>query len=170
MTKIFLSLGSNIAATCNLPAAVRLLSNRGNLLAISSVWQSPAVGFPDQDDFLNAAVMLESDVSASGVYQEWIADVENQLDRERDPNNKNAPRTIDVDLSLYGNRVLTVLGHQIPDPDILTRHHVAIPLAELDAMFVHPSCRLTLAEIAASLQNTGGALIRRDDVDLRHCS
>jgi 2-amino-4-hydroxy-6-hydroxymethyldihydropteridine diphosphokinase len=169
MIKIFLSLGSNIAASSNLQAAVTMLATRGNLIGVSSVWQSPAIGFVQQDDFLNAAVMMESDISASGVYCEWIAHVERALKRDRDPLNKSAPRTIDVDLSLYGDRVISVLGRQIPDPDILTRPFVAIPLAELDAQFVHPTRQLSLADIAASFENNGGALVRRDDLDLRLC-
>jgi 2-amino-4-hydroxy-6-hydroxymethyldihydropteridine diphosphokinase len=164
MTKIFLSLGSNIQPTTNLQSAVRLLDELGDLVAVSSVWQSAPVGYTSQPDFFNAAVAMCSEISPADVYRDWIEPIEAQLARCRDPNNKNAPRTIDVDLSLYGEAQMNVLGHSIPDPDLLSRAFVAVPLAELDGDFVHPSIGRSLGDIANEMTTTG--LIRRDDIDL----
>lgn len=164
MTKIFLSLGSNIEPVANLRSAVQLLTGLGQVVAVSSVWQSAAVGYEDQPDFLNAAVMMLGDLTPAMVYRDWIQLIENKLERRRDPLNKNAPRTIDVDLSLYGDATLEVLGRAIPDEDILTRPFVAVPLAEVDGEFTHPQFGRSLRDIAHGFE--AAKLTRRTDISL----
>lgn len=164
MTKIFLSLGSNIRPAANLQSAVRLLAKLGDLVAVSSVWQSAPVGYAPQPDFFNAAVAMDGELSPEDIYRDWIDPIETQLARCRDPNNKNAPRTIDVDLSIFGGEQIDVLGHSIPDPDLLTRAFVAVPLAELDGDFVLPTIGRSLRDIANEITTKG--LTRRDDIDL----
>ena len=86
--------------------------------------------------------------------------------RVRDPLDKNAPRTIDVDLSLFNYDVFEWAGHRVPDPEILERPFVAVPLAELDPDYVHPTEGRRLADIAASWTSNSG-LVGRPDVRLR---
>ncbi len=77
--------------------------------------------------------------------------IEGKLGRVRDPNNKNAPRTIDLDISLWNDEVFDY-GEKpwhIPDPDIVRFAHVVVPLAELAPDYVHPVEKVTLAQIAA---------------------
>ena len=74
--------------------------------------------------------------------------IENKLDRRRDPNNKNAARTIDLDLSLFNQEILLLGNRVIPDPDILQRPFVALPLSELDPEYIHPTENCPLQEIA----------------------
>jgi 2-amino-4-hydroxy-6-hydroxymethyldihydropteridine diphosphokinase len=166
MNRAYLSLGSNIAPEQNLPAAVRELEHYGNVVSVSNVWQTPPEGDVHQPDFLNAAVLLETDLSAEQVRQTMIPAVEQALARVRDPANRNAPRTIDVDLSLFNSETLSIGGRKIPDPDVLTRAFVAVPLAELDPDYVHPEAGRTLAEIAAELRQSCEPLRRRNDVVL----
>jgi 2-amino-4-hydroxy-6-hydroxymethyldihydropteridine diphosphokinase len=92
-------LGSNIDPERHLPAAVRELSSLGRVLAVSSVWQTAAVGDATQADFCNAAVLLESASEPSGLLAQLHA-IESRLGRVRDPQNKNAARTIDLDLAV----------------------------------------------------------------------
>jgi 2-amino-4-hydroxy-6-hydroxymethyldihydropteridine diphosphokinase len=180
--RAYLSLGSNIEPEQNLPAAVRQLAAFGRVLAMSSVWESaplanPAEGLKSSGraasfirragaNFLNAALLLETDLSAERLYDEAIAIVEGRLGRVRDPRDKYAPRTIDIDLSLFNHDVLTVGAHRIPDPDIVKRAFVAVPLAELDPEYPHPVAGRTLGEIAAAFQSQSG-LTPRPDVRLR---
>ena len=166
MNRVYLSLGSNIAPERNLPAAVRELARYGRIIGISQVWQTPPEGDVDQPDFLNAAVLLETELSADHVRRTVIPAVEQALARVRDPANRNAPRTIDVDLSLFNSETLSVGGRTIPDPDVLTRAFVAVPLAELEPGYVHPAVGRTLAEIAAELRQSSGPLRPRNDVVL----
>ena len=175
--RAYLSLGSNIEPERNLPAAVRELRAFGRVLGVSSVWESApfdAVGTAATDratrqetkNFLNAAVLLETELSPAELYDKAIAVIERRLGRVRDPHDKNAPRTIDIDLSLFNRDVLQVAGHSIPDPEIAKRPFVAIPLAELDPDYVHPVENRKLADITADLTSTSG-LRPRPDVRLQ---
>ena len=75
----YLSLGSNIEPEHNLPEAVAQLARFGRIKAASSVWQTAAVGFTEQPDFLNAAVILETALSARTLRQQAITQIENSL-------------------------------------------------------------------------------------------
>jgi 2-amino-4-hydroxy-6-hydroxymethyldihydropteridine diphosphokinase len=166
--RAYLSLGSNIQPERYLPAAVRALSEFGIVQAVSGVWESPPVGVSktaSSGNFLNGAVLLQTERSARELCVEIVPEVERKLGRLRDPLDKNAPRTIDIDLSLYNDEVLAIGHRTIPDPAILTRAFVAVPLAEVAPDYRHPVVRRTLAEIAAELAPRA-KLWRRDDVAL----
>ncbi|MBW3543245.1 MAG: 2-amino-4-hydroxy-6-hydroxymethyldihydropteridine diphosphokinase [Planctomycetes bacterium] len=163
--RAYLSLGSNIDPERNLPAAASLLARYGRVLAVSSVWQSAPAGFAEQPDFLNAAVLLETDLSPEEIVDSTIPAIESALGRVREPDNKNASRTIDVDLSLYDRLVENRGGRELPDPDVLTRPFVIVPLAEVAPNYVHPMDGRTLAEIAAGFDQAAD-LRRREDVEL----
>lgn len=161
----YLSLGSNIDPEQNLPQAVAQLARFGRITAVSSVWQTAPVGFSDQADFLNAAVILETGLSAKALREQAISQIENFLGRVR-TENKNGPRTIDIDIMLFNQDILTLGRRRIPDPELLERAFVAIPLAEIAPDYVHPQANITLQEIAQQFDPAAEAMIRRDDVDL----
>jgi 2-amino-4-hydroxy-6-hydroxymethyldihydropteridine diphosphokinase len=169
--RAYLSLGSNIEPEQSLPAAVRELRAFGRVLVVSSVWESApfgAVAGADRSvsvastNFLNAAALLETDLSPSNLYDQAISAIETRLGRVRDPLNKNAPRTIDIDLSLFNNDVLEFEGRRVPDPDILKRPFVAIPLAEIAPDYLHPTEGRRLADIAAAWTSNSGLRPRPD--------
>ncbi len=172
--RAYLSLGSNIEPEQNLPTAVRELAAFGRILAVSSVWESAPFNDgglerndrPADKNFLNAALLLETPLSPLKLYEQAFSSVERRLGRVRDPHDKNAPRTIDVDLSFFNDDVLEFAGHRVPDPEILIRPYVAIPLAEVAPDYVHPVERRRLADIAAAWSNNSG-LLPRPDVRLR---
>lgn len=163
---VYLSLGSNIHPEENLPAAVRALREFGKVLAVSSVWETPPVGYLEQPNFLNAAILLETPEPPETFYARVIRPLEHRLDRVR-AQNPNAPRTIDLDLSLFNDQILPLGHHHIPDPDILTRAFVAIPLAEIAPAYRHPETGQPLAEIAATFEVEKAAMCVRKDVKLR---
>lgn len=164
--RAYLVLGSNIDPERHLPAAVRQLANDGCIRAVSGVWESAPVGFADQPNFLNAAVLLETDLSAAAIQHGVIPTIERSLNRIRDPVNKNGPRTIDVDLALFNRDVLQIDGRRIPAADVLLRAFVAVPLAELEPGYVHPETGQTLFDIAEQVRRTSSPLRRRSDVVL----
>ncbi|QDV50932.1 2-amino-4-hydroxy-6-hydroxymethyldihydropteridine diphosphokinase [Gimesia fumaroli] len=167
MNQAFLALGSNICPEENLPQAVRLLEESGRIIGRSSVWQSKPVGDTDQDDFLNAAVLLETEWDVSEICLKVIPEIEHELHRVRDPLNKNGPRTIDIDLVLFNREQLRFEHRIIPDPEIPERVFLAVPLAELAPQYCVPGLERDLAHIADELQAVnGGLLIRRHDVVL----
>ena len=148
----YLSLGSNIEPEQNLPAAVRLLGQFGDVVAVSQFWESEPWGGEQQAKFLNAAVLLKTALSARHLKMGAIAAIEVALKRRRIPGNKNAPRTIDIDISLFNAEVFLLGKNRVPDPEILTRCFVAVPLAEIAPDYRHPETGQTLAEIAAELK------------------
>jgi 2-amino-4-hydroxy-6-hydroxymethyldihydropteridine diphosphokinase len=148
---VYISLGSNIDPKINLMKAVSLLEQSCQLETYSSAYITPPQGFTDQDDFWNVAVKVKTEFTPITVKHEILDAIERKLNRVRDPNNKNAPRTIDLDISLWNDDVFDY-GEKpwhIPDPDILRFAHVVIPLAEIAPDYVHPLEKVTLAQIAA---------------------
>jgi 2-amino-4-hydroxy-6-hydroxymethyldihydropteridine diphosphokinase len=171
MNRAYLALGSNIDPEHNLPAAVRLLGEHGEVQRVSRVWESPPVGFAEQPNFLNAAVLLLTDLSARDLRLKAIAGIERRLGRTRDPGNRNAPRTIDIDIALFNQDVLDIDHRHIPDPDLLERDFVAVPVAELAPDYVHPETKQTLSSIAGAFRAgaPAGSLEERPDVLLTRC-
>ena len=161
----YLSLGSNIDPEHNLPKAVSQLAQFGRVKAASSVWQTAPVGFSKQQDFLNAAVLLETELSARILRQDAITKIESSMGRVR-TENKNGPRTIDIDIMLFNRDILSIDHRRIPDPELLERSFVAIPMAEIAPDYVHPEKNVTLAEIARRFNPATEPIKRRDDVEL----
>jgi len=159
--QVFLAMGSNINAEHNLRAAVRRLASHFHFRAVSPVYETAPVGKTDQPDFLNAAAFIETDLTAAELKQALQA-IEQELGRVR-TDDKNAPRTIDLDISLFDAQVLEVGQRHIPDPDILRYPHIARPLADLAPQQRHPETGQTLQEIAQGLP-TGN--LRRTDIVL----
>jgi 2-amino-4-hydroxy-6-hydroxymethyldihydropteridine diphosphokinase len=161
--RVFVALGSNINPERNFPEAVRLLSSRCTLVAVSPVYETAPVGKTDQPSFLNAAVLIETELSAQELKTQVLQRIEQQLGRVRTAD-KNAPRTIDLDITLFGDEVLDIGHRHIPDPDLLRYPHVAVPMADLAPDYVHPESGQTLKEIAESISSHN--LARRPDVEL----
>lgn len=148
--RALLTLGSNVEPANNLPAGLALLQPHG-LMAISRVYETVAVGTRDGRPFLNAAVLVETAGSPERFKLAVCRRIEAQLGRVRSPDDKFAPRTIDLDIALWDDITREVLGSMVPDPDILRHMHVACPLADIAPDLVHPTAGRTLAEIAAAL-------------------
>ena len=101
----------------------------------------------------------------SGVLQP----IEQALGRLRTAD-RNAARTIDLDIALFNHEVLDLASRHIPDPDILKHPHVAVPLADLAPYHIHPETGQPLAEIAREQTSSYGLhsakIVRRDDLAL----
>jgi 2-amino-4-hydroxy-6-hydroxymethyldihydropteridine diphosphokinase len=161
----YLSIGSNIDPERNLPEAVARLAQYGHIRAVSSVWESAPVGFAQQANFLNAAVLLATELSAEELRAGPIAGIEAALGRVR-TENKNAPRPIDIDIMLYNQDILDVGHRHIPDPEIRGRSFVAIPLAEIAPAYIHPETGETLGAIADRFSAARLTMRLRADVRL----
>ena len=147
--KAFISLGSNIEPEINLTLAVQHLKSIGEVIAISRVYQNPAVGPTPQPDFLNAAALVETDHKPE-LIRKLLRVIEVELGRVR-TEDKFAPRTIDLDLCFLGDMVIESDKIVLPDPDVLIRAHLAVPLAELNPCYMHPISGEHLGLIAARL-------------------
>jgi len=147
--RAFISLGSNVEPELHLPLAVSALSELGRLAAVSAAYQNPAVGPTAQPDFLNAAVLLDTELSPQALRRD-LRRLESRLGRRRTAD-RFAPRTIDLDLVLYGSKVIDESGLHVPDPDLLVRAYLAVSVAELAPDFRHPITGERLAAIASRL-------------------
>ena len=161
--RAFVTLGSNIQPERYLPQAVQRLAEVCRLLAVSRVYESRPVGRTDQPDFLNAAVLVETGLGPGEFKAQVLQEIERELGRVRTAD-KNAPRTLDMDLSLWNDEVLEVDGRRIPDPEIVQRPYIARPLADLAPHYRHPEEDRSLLEIAQGLGDVG--LEHRADVVL----
>lgn len=167
---LLITLGSNIAPERNLPRAVSMLRQNYHLRvrALSRVYESAPISAtgavaPDQPPFLNAAALLESDGYYGPLALKFhvLRFIELLLGRRRSAD-KFAPRPIDLDLALYGDCVVNSPHLTLPDPDILTRAHVAVPLADVAPDWPHPLTGQRLAEIAAALAPAADLRVRDD--------
>ena len=162
----YLSLGSNIEPEKNLPAAVRELGHFGRVLRVSRVWQSLPAGGAGQPDYLNAALLLETALTAADLKAKAIASVEERLGRVRGAD-RNEPRTIDIDIMLFDREQLRLGERSIPDREVLERPFVAIPLAEISPGYIHPVTGESLAEIASRFDPKSWGMRIRTDVILK---
>ena len=159
----FISIGSNIDPEYHMPLAVQNLHSLGRILKTSKVYQNAALDRPEQPDFLNAAVLIETDLQPLEIRQQ-LREIEEALDRVRSED-KYAPRSIDLDLCLLGDQVFLTPDLTLPDKEIEHRAHLAIPLSELDPDYPHPITCLPLSVIADGLKPQSD-LTYREDVTL----
>ena len=124
----YLNLGSNIEPELNLPKAIQMLRGYGEITDASRVWESKAVGI-DGSNFLNVCVLFLTELQPVELKEQIIRPIESKLGRIRYAN-KNAPRTIDIDIVLFDDMPLNT--------EYWNYAFVAVPLAELIPDFVHP--------------------------------
>jgi 2-amino-4-hydroxy-6-hydroxymethyldihydropteridine diphosphokinase len=137
----YLGLGSNLGdRLANLQGAVDRLAGEGGIRvdASSRVWETAPVGGPDQPDYLNAVIRVETDLTPDELLAACRR-VESALGRER--TERWGPRTIDLDLLLYDERAVDEPGLVVPHPLIGERAFVVLPLLELDPDPVLPDGR-----------------------------
>lgn len=162
---VLVALGSNVEPGVHLPRAARRLAERFPGLTASRVYETAPAGEPGGTapagpTFLNAAVRFVTRLSAAELKHRVLRPLEAELGRVRTAD-RNAPRTIDLDIALYGDRVLDdpETGLRIPDPDIPGRAHLALPLADLDPDRRHPLTGRTLADHAAAFARAPGVRV-----------
>jgi 2-amino-4-hydroxy-6-hydroxymethyldihydropteridine diphosphokinase len=112
-----------------------------DLVRASSLYDTEAVGGPEQPNYLNAAAQLDTELSARQLL--WnLQLIERRLGRVRAE--RWGPRVIDLDLLLYGAQIIDEPDLQVPHPELTNRSFVLVPLVELDPLLVHPATGETL--------------------------
>jgi len=139
-TTAYIGLGANLgpAEPTLRAAAAAIAALPGTALrARSSLYQTPAWGLTDQPDFLNAVVMIDTDLTAPELLRALL-DIEQQHGRNRDAEQRWGPRTLDLDILLYGDEVIDLPGLNIPHPHLHARAFALIPLHEIAPEAVIP--------------------------------
>nr|WP_267962737.1 2-amino-4-hydroxy-6-hydroxymethyldihydropteridine diphosphokinase [Thermus hydrothermalis] len=150
----YVGLGSNLGDRAGyLLAAVSLLSRlpKTRLLRLSPVYETAPVG-PPQPPYLNLVAELDTGLDPRELLQALL-EVERALGRER--KERWGPRTIDLDLLLYGDLVLEEEGLQVPHPRLHERAFVLVPLLDLLPEGRHPVLGVRFAELLAALDASG---------------
>lgn len=141
---VYVSLGSNVEAHNNLRVAVQQLRKRFGPLRQSTVYRNPPIGF-EGDDFLNMIVGFQTTSSIEAV-SAALARIEKKAGRTRNAE-RYGPRTLDIDLLLFGHQVINNEEFKVPRTDMMKFAFMLRPLAELAGPVMHPTANCTLAEL-----------------------
>ncbi len=135
MQTAYIGMGANLAGPAGEPeatlvAAATRLESLGRVVARSSLYSTEPVGFADQPRFLNAVVALQTDLDPHALLKELLG-IEQQFGRDRSSGIRNGPRTLDLDILIFGDQRIAESRLEIPHPRMAEREFVMIPLAEL---------------------------------------
>jgi 2-amino-4-hydroxy-6-hydroxymethyldihydropteridine diphosphokinase len=152
--KAYVALGSNLGEReALLRAAIEQIAQmpETRLGRISSLYDTAPVGELDQPNFLNAVVQLETALTARQLLWNLLL-IERRLGRVRHVARRYGPRTIDLDLVLFGDQVIDTPDLKLPHPEYHRRAFVLVPLAEIEPRLVHPLLGLTAEELLAQIE------------------
>ena len=157
MNLVYLGLGSNIGdREAMIQAALHELDHDGlSLIRTSSVYETEPVGLTDQRWFLNVVAEIQTDLFPVPLLRRTQR-IESQFGRLRTL--PNGPRTLDIDILLYGSVILKMADIELPHPRYRERRFTLAPLAELSPELRDPVSGRTVTELLAALN---GQIIRR---------
>jgi 2-amino-4-hydroxy-6-hydroxymethyldihydropteridine diphosphokinase len=157
MTTAYLSLGSNMGKReAHLRDAIARLREHGKVRATSSFFETEPVEFTEQAWFLNCAVAMETDESPAQLMHSLLH-IEEEMGRRRVL--QKGPRTIDIDILLFGELIVNTPELTIPHPAMANRRFVLQPLAEIAADVRHPVLGMTVLEMLGDLPP--GQIVRK---------
>ena len=153
----YLSLGSNVGAREeHLRGAIRRLGGVGRVVRVSSFYETEPVECTDQAWFLNCALALETELTSQQLMDATL-EIEQEMGRQRTV--KKGPRTIDIDILLYGDLVVDAAELKTPHPAMQERRFVLEPLAEIAPERRHPILKKTVREMLDQLPS--GQIVRK---------
>jgi 2-amino-4-hydroxy-6-hydroxymethyldihydropteridine diphosphokinase len=156
-----IGLGANLPSPAGPPeatltATAARLATLGRVVARSSLYSTAPVGFADQPSFVNAVLTLETDLTPRQLLKALLS-IEREFGRDRTAVIPNGPRTLDLDILLFGNLVLSEAGLEIPHPRLAERAFVLVPLHEIAPHAVDPRSGKTVAQLLANLLSSSEA-------------
>lgn len=155
--KAIIALGSNLKEPkAQIRLAMREIAKIPStlVLAESSLYKTAPVGMADQPDFINACMQVETFLSAVDLFKFMVA-IERRHGRVRNPAQRNGPRTLDLDLVVFGDEVINAAPHLVvPHPRLAERAFVLLPLAEIAPNLNVPGYGVA-SELAAAIDKSG---------------
>ena len=136
MQRFFISIGSNIRPEENIPQGLKQLQKCFSIEKTSSIYETTPVGTDSESNFWNLAVSILTSLPKAKI-EEQLREIEKKIGRKRDPHDKFAPRTIDLDL--------------LPQPNYQKLGFIIIPLAEIEPEYQDPETGKTFSELAACI-------------------
>ena len=151
-TIAYIGIGSNMGdRQSNCQQAIELLSEAGRVTGASSLYYTEPVGYKEQEDFINAAAALDTDLTPTALLA-LCHSIEDRMGRTRTV--RWGPRTIDLDILLFGDKVMNQADLIIPHPMMATRKFVLAPLVELAPEVLHPLLQKTVAQLFREIENS----------------
>jgi 2-amino-4-hydroxy-6-hydroxymethyldihydropteridine diphosphokinase len=163
-----IGMGGNLASWAGTPedtlaAAALRLESLGRVVRRSSLYSTEPVGFADQPRFVNAVVALETGLAPRALLNGLLA-IEQEFGRDRSAGFANGPRTLDLDILIFGDLEISEPDLDIPHPRLAERAFVLIPLNEIAADAMEPRRRKSVAQLLVDLLEAGesgsGAVVR----------
>jgi 2-amino-4-hydroxy-6-hydroxymethyldihydropteridine diphosphokinase len=154
LTRAYVGLGANLGdREATIRHALELLGAQPEIevVAVSTLRETEPVGYADQPAFLNGAAALDTELPPRALLERLLA-VERELGRVRGAGPRFGPRTIDLDLLLYGDEVVDEPGLTVPHPRLAERRFALEPLYELDPGLSLPDGRALRDLLASQLQ------------------
>ena len=146
---VYLSLGSNLGdRAAHLAQAIARMAVAGTVERVSAFYETQPVDVPDQPWFLNCVLALETEKSPDDLLR-FILSIESDMGRVR--TRRRGPRTIDIDIVLFGERIVDEPGLKIPHPAMHQRRFVLEPLVEIAPQVCHPTLGKSVRELLAEL-------------------
>jgi 2-amino-4-hydroxy-6-hydroxymethyldihydropteridine diphosphokinase len=149
---VHIGVGSNLGdREATIAEAIARLGTHPSIRIVrrSALIETDPVG-PPQPRYLNGALEIETTLDPAELLSEMLR-VERELGRIRDPGSRMGPRTVDLDLLLFGDRVIDDPGLMVPHPRMSERPFVLVPLAEIAPNAVNPRCGRTVASLLHGL-------------------
>ena len=157
MTEVYVAAGSNVEPDRHLRLAANEIAQVFPGSRFSAAYRNAAVGF-EGEDFINFVVGFSTALPIEAVIAE-LQRIEGLCGRLRDAP-KWAPRSMDLDILVFGDRVCDLPGLVLPRPDLLKRPYMLGPMAELAPEFVHPTRRSTMAQLWESFDRAAHPMVR----------
>jgi 2-amino-4-hydroxy-6-hydroxymethyldihydropteridine diphosphokinase len=155
MPLAYIALGSNLPSLAGHPdatlaAALPQLASIGHITARSGLYSTAPVGLPNQPRFLNAVVALDTALTPRTLLAALLF-IERLFGRDRAASVPNGPRTLDLDILVYGDLILSEPDLEIPHPRLAQRAFVLVPLTEIAPTLCDPRSGLTAAQLLSNL-------------------